>query len=113
MAEENENNAEEIEVDLEQSTGGVFDTKMGTFLETLKSNSGNLSEETISNIINAKFEEFKGIFVDSKSSAVPEVDKDGLIATISKIFDDKLAALPQVTGGKAAKGPGPLGRILS
>src|ERR1035437_7568903 len=105
-------NNEEIEVELEQLIGGGFDTKMSTFMETLKGNSGNLSEETISKIINDKFDEFKGIFLDSKSP-VSTPDTEGLGALISKIFDEKVASLPQVTGGKASKGPGPLGRILS
>jgi hypothetical protein len=104
--------SEEIEVDLEQLIGNVFDTKLGAFMETLKGNSSNLSEDSMRKIVGDQFEGFKKLFTDGKTSAVPESSNDGLIAAISKVFDEKVANMPTNTGGKSPREPGPLGRIL-
>jgi|ERR1035437_1337523 hypothetical protein len=112
MSEENESSSEEIEVDLEQLIGNVFDTKLGTFMDTLKANSNNLSEESMRKIVGEQFEGFKSLFSEKGSESVKTNDNEGLLSAISKVFDEKISKMPVATGGKSPREPGPLGRIL-
>jgi len=108
---ENENNSsqEEIEVDLEQLIGKVFDEKTKSLFENLPK--GGVDEEKLGAFLDAKLAEVTKAFSGSSSSSISE---DSILDKVGKMLDEKLSKLPVPTGGKSSSAHvGPLGRILS